>query len=241
MMSNIHAMDQMCRSFCMDLVPLLTLTSPCQTELVTVDLLKNFSTKMVCINMTYTPHAIKSYLTEIQSLSGSGDLSFQSDGACQKLVGDICEKIMHVIQQSGITAVHLCCDSWVKNVASPYNIAIQLGLSVIQYQNIDELIPSSLFIKPVLLGSGHYLNDLIHAVKKNKHKNTSMSVFPAFSMSDILCPSILIKYCSFLFSGLLWNYDAFLDMLEVGTKTAIVTETQKSRSKEEAIVNVSCC
>lgn len=240
-MSSMHSMDQMCKSYCIDLVPMLVLTTSTQTNNVTIDLLKNFSHKMLCLSFQYELVHFENSIHRDRhnGVDSSAESSLDDDlhKLCQTRAIACCEKVLLLIQQAGFTSIHLCSNPWTKKTASPYSIAVKLGLSVIQHESIDDLIPPSLFMKPMFIGMGTYLNELIRIALKNKQKNVSMSVFPAFSAIDCLYPSVLTKYMCFLFAGLAWNYESVIDMLRVGTKTALWEASKEDEQSEAELLD----
>lgn len=183
--TRIYALDEICRRHCVDLIPTVIITASNQT--LPLDVLKNFSQKMICLVLAMT-----------ESIG---------DEACIEL----CERTLLAVQQAGFTSVILSSTEYVRKVAKPTSMAMQTGLGV-AHRTLNQLISHKLFVRPVIC-----VHDFVTVLKDHSSsvidEGANLSVLPAFSDSEYMYPSLLSKYFCFLYAAFVWNRASASDMI----------------------------
>ena len=201
--TRVYALDEVCKRYCVELVPTLVLNSIDET--LPIDVLKNFSNKMIFITLNYDKVGIDLMLQ--QRSANSSVTSITAEQACRHA----CERILSAVQVAGFTAITLSTNKWTKKIGNPVSLAMKLGLSTIE-KPLREMFPSTLFIKPII-----HIPEIIASLSKHSLKVTdtgsSMSVLPAFLDNEYMYPVILTKYYCFLHAAFAWNRSSTLDML----------------------------
>ena len=209
--TRLYALDEVCRRHCVELIPIVILTS--MKHSLPLEMLKNFSHKMICIIFAYEQHPI---YEELQQLHPSTRIKCSDlEIACHHS----CEKAIASAQLAGLNTFIVGASDWTQRVAAPLNIASKMGVNAVG-RSLKQLLAPNLFIKPTV-----YVPQFVQVLKAHSaavlDDGLSLSVLPAFTDLDYMYPLLLSKFYCFLHGAFAWNRLSTVDM--IGEDTSILS------------------
>ena len=113
--SHITALDEVCDTACVELVPTVTITSVKQR--LSSTLLKKFNHAMICIVFAFDYASVRDELSSVTSLTDN--VEDVSDDACNAACRTACESVLETAAAIGFSAVAFTCTTWTLHVADP--------------------------------------------------------------------------------------------------------------------------
>jgi hypothetical protein len=196
--AKMFALDEVCRRHYVDLIPTVIILTA--TQRVSLDLLRNFSSKTVALFLHL-------------------DQSQCSESACI----EVCQEALSTIAMAGFCSVVLSCSLFVSKVVNPHLRALHVDLTVLLF-NVDDLLNPSLFAKPILC------TQTIHGLLSRAsalvvERGQSVNILPAMLDSDFMYPLLHTKFICYLHGGYAWNRSGVCDMLGTFEESRILRET----------------
>ena len=113
--TKVYALDEKCRRHCVDLIPTLVIQSVHQR--LPLDVLKNFSHKMISLVIVFDQHSVAEELKSgsSKSIEDNIDITAEVCAACITA----CELVIKDAHLAGCTTISLSCSEWTRHTADP--------------------------------------------------------------------------------------------------------------------------
>jgi hypothetical protein len=211
----ITALDEICTNLCVELVPTVVLSTV--YDRLPAATLRSFSHPSIVVVFAFdlrsTRLAVADRATAPSSSSSSSSAAARNDAECEAECRRCVDAAMDAALHAGFTSVTCASSEWARYVAAPLAAAAQRGLNAVG-RSLDQLCPSSLFLKPVYCAQ-EYIKALHAAHRRGADDGLALCVFPALMDRDYLFPALLLKYFALLHAGFAWNAGTIVDMLQV--------------------------
>jgi hypothetical protein len=178
---SIYSLDEVCRHYCVELIPSLVLSNP--SVRISNCILKNFSNSVLFLIFLF------------EETSCNVEESVLA-----------CKENLLAAQSAGITSVNIACTPWMRNNCHPSDIASSIGLRAVE-QSLESLCSFDLSMKS-LSSVDSIIENISKYAHEVYSKGLSSSILPGLLDSFFVSPLCLTKFYTFLHAGYSWNRTA---------------------------------